>query len=307
VADSESGHSVMSEQDDSMRAADVSDLPESPHSDTPNPTIRSAHPSAMQEPPAEPYHLLPDLYRGVVRGAYAAESLHTPGMLAWITMGFVPGLGTVFAMRDGYYCLEVRDWGGFLLNLFGLLPFMKGFSNIIDVAFAHRVHRMAHTTHQVLHATRHERVLRAGSRRSATILAGGAHGASDIVIAVRKDNIPSSNRSAWPAILLALVTASLSPLIMVLLLGAITGFPYFGSVLPLPLAVGSGAAAVLWSLGILALAIHARRTARKMRGQPFSRSVVSLVAVWLASFGLLVCIVSAAFVFYLELGALINH
>src|SRR5262249_42792843 len=158
------------------------------------------------------------------------------------------GLGTIFAVRDGYYCVELRDWGGVFLNLFGLLPFMKGFSNIIDVAFTHRIHRMAHTTHQVLHATRHGRAARATSRRTATALAGGAHGASDIVIAGRRDGVPSSNASAWPALVLAFVTAGLSPLIMVSLLGAITGFAYFGSVFPRSLAVGSGAVAVFWCL-----------------------------------------------------------
>jgi hypothetical protein len=258
---------------------------------------------AKQAQAAEAYHLLPDLYRGIVRGAYAADKLHTPGVLAWITMGFVPGLGTIFAMRDGYYCIEVGDLGGVFLNLFGLLPFMKGFSNIVDVAFPRRMHHMAHTTHQVLHATRHGRVLRTGGRRSATALTGGAHGASDIVIAVRKGSIPSSNRAAWPALLLAFVTAGLSPLIMVLLLGGITGFAYFGSVFPRSLAMGTGAVAALWSLGIVALAIRARRTARKMLGQPFSRGGVALVAVWLASFGLLICIVSFAFVLYFEFGA----
>jgi hypothetical protein len=223
-------------------------------------------------------------------------------MFAWITMGFVPGLGTIFAVRDGYYCLEVQDWGGFILNLFGLVPFMKGFSNIIDVAFAHRVHRLAHTTHQVLHVTSHGRVMRAGRQRSVGVLAGGTHGASDIVTATRKDSIPSRNVSAWPAVLLAFVTATLSPLIMVLLLGAITGFAFLGSVFPRSLAMGGAASAVLWTLGVLALAIRARHIARKMHGQPFSRSGVSLVAVWLASFGFLICALSAAFVLYFELG-----
>src|SRR4029079_15859550 len=83
------------------------------------------------------YSLFLDLYRGVVRGAYAIDDLHAPGLLVWILMGFVPGVGTLAALRDGYYSLEVREWGALLLNLLGLIPFIKGFANIADLALLH--------------------------------------------------------------------------------------------------------------------------------------------------------------------------
>ena|GEM_PF-5949923 len=297
----------MSQQDEPIQVTDALTLADDPLPEVTGPGAVAVDANAVHEPSSKPYHLFLDLYRGIIKGAYAIHTLHLPGMLAWIAMGFVPGLGTIFAVRDGLYCLEVKDRGGLFLNLIGLLPFMKGFSNIMDVAFVHRVHRMAHATHQVLHVTRHGRMLHAGSQGTTVALTGGAHGASAIVIAVRKDGTPFRNGAAWPAALLAFITAALSPLIMVLLLGAITGFTYFGSVFPLSLALGSGAVAVLWSLGILILAVHARRIARKMQGQSFSRGGVSLVAVWLASFGSLVCVASVAFVLYFELGSLIGH
>jgi len=291
----------MSQQDEPIPVTDAPTLADAPTLEVSGPTAVALDASAVLTPSTKPYHLLPDLFRGIFRGAYAIDNLHLPGMLAWIVMGFVPGLGTILAVRDGLYCLEVKDGGGLLLNLFGLLPFMKGFSNIMDVAFVHRVHRMTHATHQVLHVARHGRMLHAGSQGATTALTGGAHGAGAIVIAVRKDGTPLRNGAAWPAALLAFITAALSPLVMVLLLGSIDGVTYVGYVFPLWLALGSGAVAVLWSLGVLALAVHARRTARKMRGQSFSRGGVSLVAVWLAGFGSLTCVVSGAFILYLRL------
>jgi len=56
------------------------------------------------------YQLFADLYRGAIRGAYALDELHAPGLLAWILLGFVPGVGALTAARDGYYAFEaVRD------------------------------------------------------------------------------------------------------------------------------------------------------------------------------------------------------
>jgi hypothetical protein len=291
----------MSEKDESAPVPEELPLVESHRANVPDPTFSNANTGVTNAQHVERYHLIPDLYRGVVKGAYAADRLHSPGMMAWIIVGFIPGLGTFFALRDGYYSVEVRDRAGLLLNLIGLLPFMKGFSNIIDVAFVHRVHRMAHTTHTVLHVARHGRILRAGSRGPAAVFTGGAHGVGSVAIAVNKEHAPSRNRSAWPAVLLALLSAVLSPILMVLLVSALEGSAYFGYVLPLPLPIAITAVAMLWTVGVLILAVHARSTAKKMRGQPFSRGGVSLVALCFAVFGVLVSLLVSSFVLYAEL------
>ena len=250
------------------------------------PDVRNTH-------PLKRYHLLGDLYRGIVLGAYAVEDLYMPGMLAWIVVGFVPGLGTLAALRDGYYSLEVREWAALFLNLIGLVPFMKGITNLVDGAFIHRVHqyhRVAHVTHQVIHASRHGRRLHAGTHGTTQVVSGGTHGAAAVALAIKQDDIPSHNSAALPAVLLSLVTTALSlPLIgALLLIGYVDAATPLSQDIPAPVAIGVGIGSFLWSVAVLALSRHARSVAKRLIGQPFARGGISTVAVWLAWFDVVV-------------------
>jgi hypothetical protein len=236
-----------------------------------------------------PYSLFLDLYRGIVRGAYAIEDLHAPGLLVWILMGFVPGVGTLAAMRDGYYSLEVREWGALFLNLLGLIPFIKGFANIADLAMLHRLRHTAHVTHQVAHVARHQRAVqmaRRGSRtavqRSATAASGSAHAAGTVVLVMNHDGDPRQNAWAWPAALLALITFAVAPILIVFALFAAGGQSLLAVSAPLPAVVAAAVTPVVWCLFILLLAVKARRVARRLRGRPFARPGVSSLALWLA-------------------------
>jgi hypothetical protein len=259
----------------------------------------------------KPYHLVPDLYRGIVLGAYAIEDLHAPGMVAWIAAGFVPGLGTIAALRDGYYSFEVREWGAFLLNVLGLLPFMKGFANIIDRALVrrlHHFHRMAHVSHKVAHVARHGNMARAGSQGTAQVVTGGTHGAGAIALAVKQDDSLLRNSFALPAVLLALVTAvaSLPQLGIFLAIGFIDAATSLSNVISLPVAAGIGIAGLLWSLGVLALSLHARSTAKRLKGQSFSRGMLSTTALWLAWFDMSVSVMIGITVIYLIVHSLLR-
>ena len=234
-----------------------------------------------------PYRFFLDLYRGVVRGAYAMDDLHAPGLLVWILMGFVPGVGTLAAMRDGYYSLEVREWGALLLNLLGLIPFIKGFANIADLALLHRLRHTAHVTHHVAHVARHQRALqvaRRGSRtiqRSAAAATGSAHAGGAVVLVMNHDSGPRQNAWAWPAALLALITFAVAPMIVVFALLVVGGQSLLAVSAPLPVVIAAAVAPIVWCLFVLLLAVRARRIARRMRGRPFARPVVSSIAFWL--------------------------
>jgi len=236
---------------------------------------------------APPYRLFLDIYRGVVRGAYALDDLHAPGLLVWILMGFMPGVGTLAAMRDGYYSLEVREWGALLLNLLGLIPFIKGFANIADLALLHRLRHTAHVTHQVAHVARHQRALqvaRRGSRsmqRSAAAATGSAHAAGTVVLVMNHDSGPRQNAWAWPAALLALITFAVAPMIFAFALLVVGGQSLLAVSAPLPVVIAAAVAPVVWCLFVLLLAVRARRVARRLRGRPFARPVVSSIAFWL--------------------------
>jgi hypothetical protein len=227
-----------------------------------------------------------------VRGAYAIDDLHAPGLLAWILVGFVPGVGTFAALRDGYYSLEVREWGALLLNLLGLIPFIKGFANIAHLASLHRFRHTAHITHRVAHVARHQRglrVARRGSnvmRRSATAATGSTHAGGAVVLVMNHDSGPRQNVWAWPAALLALFTFAVAPMIVVFALVFVGGQSLLAVSAPLPVIVAA-VAPIVWCVFVLLLAIRARRVARQMRGRPFARLGVSSLAFWLGLCALL--------------------
>jgi hypothetical protein len=234
--------------------------------------------------PTAPYRLFLDLWRGAIDGAYAIDDLHAPGAFVWILLGFVPGVGTLAALRDGYYSLEVREWGAFLLNLLGLIPFVKGFANIAQLASLHRLSHTAHVTHQVARVARHQRALRRASRsmqRSAAVATGSAHAGGAVVLAMSHESGPRHNGWAWPAALLALVTFALSPMIVVGSLLLAGGQSLLTVSAPPPIVVAAAVTPVVWCVFVLLLAAQARRVARHMRGRPFARPGVSSTAFWL--------------------------
>jgi hypothetical protein len=245
-----------------------------------------------------PYSLFLDLYRGAVPGAYAVEDMHTPGLLVWILTGFVPGVGTVAALRDGYYSLEVREWGAFLLNLLGLVPFVKGLTNIAQVASLHRLRHTAHVTHQVA------RVARRASRsvqRSAAVATGSAHAGGAVALLIGHDSGPRQNGWAWPALLLALPTFAVAPLYVVAALLLVGGQRLLAVSTSLPIVVAIATAPVVWCLFVLVLARRARRIARHMRGRPFARPGVSSLAFWLGLCALLLTALAGAAVLLVAL------
>jgi hypothetical protein len=279
--------------DDPLLAVTVPSLVGAPSQDSPVAEEPGADPGdaddavSMGTVEAPPYRLFLDLYRGVVRGAYALDDLHAPGLLVWILMGFMPGVGTLAAMRDGYYSLEVREWGALLLNLLGLIPFIKGFANIADLALLHRLRHTAHITHHVAHVARHQRALqvaRRGSRsmrRSAAAATGSAHAGGAVVLVMNHDSGPRQNAWAWPAALLALITFAVAPIIFAFALLVVGGQSLLAVSAPLPVVIAAAVAPVVWCLFVLLLAVRARRVARRLRGRPFARPVVSSIAFWL--------------------------
>ena len=88
-----------------------------------------------------------DLYNGVVLGDYAYE-MGLVGALAQIILGFLPGIGTICALRDCFADWSYRDRLGFLLNVLALIPFLGGFPKTAAVLRA-----VFHVGH-VMHANR---------------------------------------------------------------------------------------------------------------------------------------------------------
>ena len=82
-----------------------------------------------------------DLFRGAVLGDFATE-VHLPGAVTHVVLGFVPGIGTVMAVRDLIACWLDADWLGMVLNLLAVMPVIGGVPKMVDVLHGvHRVHR----------------------------------------------------------------------------------------------------------------------------------------------------------------------
>jgi hypothetical protein len=80
---------------------------------------------------------------------------------------------------------------------------------------------------------------------------------------------------------------------VVLLLGYIDAATPLSKVVPAPVAIGLGIGSLVWSVAVLALCRHARSTAKRLKGQPFSRGGISAVALWLAWFNVIVDLLAA--------------
>jgi len=84
---------------------------------------------------------LTDVVRGAMLGDFATE-VHLPGAVTHAALGFVPGIGTVMAVRDLVACWLDADWLGMVLNLLAVMPVIGGVPKTVDVLHGvHRVHR----------------------------------------------------------------------------------------------------------------------------------------------------------------------
>ena len=82
-----------------------------------------------------------DVVRGAMLGDFATE-VHLPGAVTHAALGFVPGIGTVMAVRDLVACWLDADWLGMVLNLLAVMPVIGGVPKTVDVLHGvHRVHR----------------------------------------------------------------------------------------------------------------------------------------------------------------------
>ncbi len=107
---------------------------------------------ALRQPPATPARrripLVRDVFNGAVRGDYAPQ-LGVPGTATQIALAFVPGIGTLCALRDALANWRRRDRIGVTLNLLALVPVAGGFPKTAAVLrAAQHVGRAVHITRQ---------------------------------------------------------------------------------------------------------------------------------------------------------------
>jgi hypothetical protein len=101
-------------------------------------------PVATTAPPRIP--LARDLFNGAVRGDYTAR-LGVPGMATQIALAFVPGIGTLCALRDALANWGRRDGVGVALNLLALVPLLGGFpKTVAGLRAVQHVGRAVHIT-----------------------------------------------------------------------------------------------------------------------------------------------------------------
>jgi hypothetical protein len=87
-----------------------------------------------------------DIFNGAVRGDYAPR-LGVPGTATQIALAFVPGIGTLCALRDALANWGKRDGVGVALNLLALVPLLGGFPKTAAVLRAvQHVGRAVHIT-----------------------------------------------------------------------------------------------------------------------------------------------------------------
>ncbi len=145
-------------------------------------------------PPTLPLAVMPapaarslafDLYRGVVWGDFDLQ-LGVAGAIAQSVIGFVPGVGTITALRDLIACLGQRDLLGIVLNILAAFPVFGGLAKTTDAL---------HTLH---------RYHRAAQRRKQRAMDGSASKALQTYQTYRA---PSPHRSGWVSFGLSLLVA----------------------------------------------------------------------------------------------------
>jgi hypothetical protein len=99
-------------------------------------------------PTTQRYSFIGDIYAGAVRGDYA-DNLRAPGITVQLICGFLPGIGTLCALRDFFADRRRGDRLGMALNALGLVPFLGGFPKTAAVIHSiHHVGRAIHQTHR---------------------------------------------------------------------------------------------------------------------------------------------------------------
>jgi hypothetical protein len=107
---------------------------------------------APSQPSASPTRrripLARDVFNGAVRGDYA-QQLGVPGTATQIALAFVPGVGTLCALRDALACSRRHDRVGVTLNLLAVVPLLGGFPKAAAaLRAAQHVGRAVHITRQ---------------------------------------------------------------------------------------------------------------------------------------------------------------
>ncbi len=109
---------------------------------------------AVAAPPRPARRRIPfvrDVFKGAFRGDFARE-IGVAGAVTQILLAFVPGVGTLCALRDCIADHRKRDRFGFWLNVLALAPFFGGFPKTAEVLRAlNHVGRAIHATTQARH------------------------------------------------------------------------------------------------------------------------------------------------------------
>ncbi len=85
-----------------------------------------------------PRSLALDIYRGAIWGDFDRD-LEVGGAVTQAAVGFIPGVGTVCALRDLIACIGRRDLLGIVLNMFAAIPVFGGLAKTADAL--HTIHR----------------------------------------------------------------------------------------------------------------------------------------------------------------------
>ncbi|HEX6818217.1 MAG TPA: hypothetical protein VF120_07570 [Ktedonobacterales bacterium] len=107
--------------------------------------------TATQLPPQEVHHaVVPDICRAVALGDFAG-SLGPAGGVTQIVISFIPGVGTLAAIRDFVADVSKPEPLGIVLNGLSMLPVLGGFSKTAEVM--NRV-QMVNESFVVVHGVR---------------------------------------------------------------------------------------------------------------------------------------------------------
>lgn len=99
-------------------------------------------PQPMMTVPA-PRSLALDMYRGAIWGDFDRE-LEVAGAVTQAAVGFIPGVGTICALRDLIACIGRRDLLGIVLNTLAAIPVFGGLAKTADAL--HTIHRYRQAT-----------------------------------------------------------------------------------------------------------------------------------------------------------------
>jgi hypothetical protein len=95
-------------------------------------------------PDREKVSVVRDVLDGVIMGDFSKQ-LGPAGALAQMVLGFVPGVGTLAALRDLLADWAAGDALGVLLNFIALIPIFGGFAKTAEVL--HHLRRLRHSLH----------------------------------------------------------------------------------------------------------------------------------------------------------------